>query len=119
MNEPQAIQATPEPRHSGMGIASFVISVITGITTFLIFVYAGMKEMSLPGGVSEHSGVAMMIGFSMILAWMLLFVGMILGAVALFEKNRKKVFAVLGLVFNLGMLVLSALLIVIGISMSP
>ena len=43
---PEAIQPAPEPRQSGLGIASFVISIVFGLGTFLIFGYAGMMEMS-------------------------------------------------------------------------
>ena len=108
------IQASPELPHSGLGIASFVISVLIGLGTFLIFVYAGIKETTLPGGVAENHSIALMIGLSMVLMWILLFIGAVLGLVALFEKNRKKVFAVIGLTCNVGMLALSALLILLG-----
>ena len=108
------IQALPEPSHSGLGIASFVVSMVSGLCTFLIFVYAGIKENSLPGGVAENSSVAISIGLALFLMWILQFVGTVFALVALFEKNRKKVFAVLGLIFNLGLLAISALLIVIG-----
>ena len=118
MNEPTGFQNLPELRHSGLGIASFAMSLLFGIGTFLVFVYAGIKETSLPGGVAEHSGVAMVIGLVMILMWILLLVGAVLGVAALLEKNRKKVFAVIGLLLNGGMLLLSAALVLVGMTMA-
>ena len=118
MNEPVAVRSNSELRHSGMGIASFVMSVLFGIGAFLVFVYAGYEEITIPGGVAGNRAMAMMIGFSMMLMWALLLVGAVLGTIALFEQNRKKVFALLGLIFSLGTLILSALVIVLGLTMS-
>lgn len=117
MNEPMPAAAMSEPRHSGLGIASFVMSVVFGIGTLLVFAYAGMKEVSTPGGIPEDSVLSMSIGLVMMLMWLLLFVGTVLGLVGLFEKNRRKVFPALGVAFNLGMLAVSVLLIVVGLMM--
>ncbi|MBN3040902.1 MAG: hypothetical protein JW867_07220 [Candidatus Omnitrophica bacterium] len=106
-------QETPL-KHSSFGIASFIISLIVGIGDFILIVFAGYFEMNTPGGMSEDSLEAMLIGLFLIAGFGLCLVGGGLGIAGLFQKNRKKIFAVLGVIFNLIIFVGVLGLIVLG-----
>ena len=42
-------------KNSGLGIASFISSIVTGILIFLLFIFAGVMETSTPGGGDEDA----------------------------------------------------------------
>jgi len=98
------VAATVERKHSGLGISSFVISLVGGFAMFLLFCVAGFMETTTPGGIDESSGVAVVLGL-----------GLAIGALT--QKNRKKVFSILGLVFNAVVIVGTTGLIVLGNAM--
>lgn len=106
---------TGEPRHSGLGIAAFVTSVVAGLLMVLLFVVAGVLEATTPGGMDEESMAAVLVGLGLfgLLFADLVAIGLAIGA--LFQQRRKKLFAVLGLVFALATVVVAALLMVIGL----
>jgi hypothetical protein len=89
-----------EPKHSGLGIASFILSITSGIFLFLLFVVAGMMEASTRGGMSEDSPAAMLIRLFMFGFMFLALIALGLGIGGLFQSNRLKIFAVLGIVFS-------------------
>jgi hypothetical protein len=104
-------------KHSGIGIASFVISVGAGLGIFLVFVVAGIMETTTPGGINEKSASAIIVGFCII---GLLFVNLVaigLGLGGLMKKGKKKIFAVLGTIFSSAITLITIILIVIGIMM--
>lgn len=115
-------------KHSGLGIASFTIFV----SMALIFAISlGSMAMNLTGLIDVESGqydyedlerqIADMPGLvlmSIALLGTLLgnFVGLILGIVGLVQKERKKVFAILGTVLN-GVVILGlALLVLVSVA---
>jgi hypothetical protein len=108
--------ADPLP-HSGAGIASTIMAVVLGIAMFAILAYAGYVEIQTPGGINENSSAAMLIGLGMILGCGLLLVGAAIGAVGLFDKRRKKAFAIVGIVLNLSFVAGTIGLILIGLAM--
>lgn len=82
---------------------------------FLVFVVAGVMDTSTPGGMDEESLGAMLVGLSL---FGLLFVELIaigLGFAALFQQNRQKVFAVLGMVIAVATIAVTVLLLAIGL----
>jgi hypothetical protein len=104
-------------RQSGMGIASFVISLLCGAGMLATFAYAGYVEATTAGGMQDTSPVAIMIGMAMLLIAGLLVVGLGLGIGGLFQPDRRKVFAVLGAVFNGLVLLGGVTLVAIGLAM--
>ena len=115
---PNPAQApAPRTRHSGMGIASFVIGLLASVATLAVFAYAGYAQVTTPGGISETSPVAMLIGLVILGCGGLLFLGLILGIAALFQSDRRRVFGVLGLLVNGVVLGGAAALIALGLSM--
>jgi hypothetical protein len=110
--------ATPL-KHSGLGIASTVIAVVAGLVMLGTFGYAGYVGMNEPSGqLSETDPRAMLIGFLMIGAMVVLLLGGILGVAGLFVGERKRVFAWVGVVLN-ALPILGGLgLIILGLAMS-
>ena len=52
--------------HPGLGVASFVISLVAGVLLLLIFGMAGLLE-SRPGGLDEDSVAANLLGLLLLL----------------------------------------------------
>ena len=103
-------------KHSGLGIASFVISLVAGVAEFLLSMVAGYIEMSTPGGINADDPIAGIIGLMMIAGIFGALVGVGLGIAVLFQKDRKKVFCILGLIFNSVILIALGGLMVLGMS---
>ncbi len=89
-----------EEKHSGLGIAAFVMSLVFGVLMLVLFVVAGVMETSTPGGVDENSPEAMLLGLLIIGCLLGLLVALALGIAGLFQRERKKVFAILGIIFS-------------------
>lgn len=96
INEPTA----PAIKHSGIGIASFVMSLGILIVTFVLVVIAGMMEASTPGGINEESPAAIMLGLAIIGMVVLNVIAFGLGIGTMFQSDRKKLFGVLGMTFS-------------------
>ena len=106
-----------EQKHSGFGIASFVISIVSGLSLFLFFVIAALMDASAPNGIDEESAAAMVLGFFVLGFLFLAFVALGLGIAGLVQIDRKKVFAVLGTMFSALVLLCTLGLISIGLAM--
>lgn len=104
-----------EQKHSGLGIASFIASTAVGIGLFVLILIGGVIEASTPGGLDEKSAGAVVIGLFLFafLGLDLLALGMGIGG--LLQKERKKIFAVLGTIFSAAAIVCTLLLWVLGI----
>ncbi|MDO3408823.1 DUF4064 domain-containing protein [Saccharibacillus sp. CPCC 101409] len=103
-------------KHSGLGIASFVLGLISIILVAIFFVSA----IGLVYSLSQSSGAMMadvdsfmnseeftgigvtffLVALSLIASAGLSLIGAILGIIGLTMKNRKKVFAVIGTILN-------------------
>ena len=105
-----------ELKHSGFGIASFATSILSALSLFVVFGIAGMAEVSTPGGLNENSGQAVMIGMAIIFFLVTSLVAFGLGIGGLFQKERKKVFAILGVTFSSIMTLCTVGLIAFGLS---
>ena len=57
------MQTTPPSLpHSGMGIASFIISLVAGLGLLVTFGIAGVADSTQPGGLDEESVMAGVLG---------------------------------------------------------
>jgi len=103
-----------EQKHSGLGIASFIISIVSGTCIFLIIVIGAVMEASIPGGIDEESAGAVMLGLFLFafLSGDLLALG--LGIGGLLQKDRNKIFAILGTVLSVVSLVGTIFLMILG-----
>ena len=89
-----------EYRHSGIGVASFVISIVMALTGFGLIAIAGVIEVTTPGGMDESSAIAVVIGLSIFGCILVDLVALGLGIGGLIQKNRSKIFSILGTIFS-------------------
>lgn len=111
---------TPNPiievKHSGLGIASFVLSIISLVLIFGLLIVAGVLEATTPGGMDETSMAAIVVGLLLFAFIGTALVATGLGVAGLFQKQRKKIFAILGTVFSLVTVVSTIALITFGMT---
>jgi len=104
-----------EMKHSRLGIASFIMSIVIGVLVLVTIVTAGVMQVSTPGGMDENAPTTILIGLAILLLLGLVAIG--LGIAGVFQKDCKKVFAILGLVFSTGIIIGTVALMIIGNSM--
>jgi hypothetical protein len=99
--------------HKGSGIASFIIGV-TSVTIFLGLI--GTAGVMTKAGTMTPE-LTIVIGLGVLSACFVDLIGIALGCFGAADRASKKVYPVLGLVLNIGILVLFGALFVIGLSM--
>ncbi len=107
-------QSNVKLKHSGIGIASFVISIIVGVLIVILVMFAAVMEATTPGGIDDESAEAVIVGLLIITLILADLVAMGLGIAGLVQKNRKKVFATLGTIFSSVAVVGTVALIFVG-----
>ncbi|MCX2920121.1 hypothetical protein ORK51_08070 [Stenotrophomonas rhizophila] len=100
--------------HSGMGIAAFITAVCGAVLMLGLVVIAGIIETTTPGGMEETSMSAILVGLGLMLTALMQLVAFGLGVAGAVQADRRRVFAVLGLVFSIGSMLGVVLLMVIG-----
>ena len=100
--------------HSGMGIAAFITAVCGAVLMLGLVVIAGIIETTTPGGMEETSMSAIQVGHGLMLTALMQLVAFGLGVAGALQADRRRVFAVLGLVFSIGSMLGVVLLMVIG-----
>ncbi|MFE6072860.1 hypothetical protein ACFVQB_00110 [Paenibacillus sp. NPDC057886] len=112
-------------KHSGPGIASFVIGLVSIIGYMLTLFIATMAINSAIGVVTTpiqveeialHPAVVLA-SLAILVCLILNLAGLILGVIGLILKNRKKVFAIIGTILSGVMILAFAGLIIAGIYM--
>lgn len=102
-------------KHSGPGIASFVIALVTIVCYAVSFVYAGMHASSILSnsneGIASSSEAIMLLGLSVLILAAFNVIGAVVGIIGLTLRRRRKVFAVIGTIINGAILLLFMLLI--------
>jgi len=121
--------AETQPRQSGIGIASFVLSLvcILGLVIATVMFASSIQHyISLDGTVLSPEEIeeramndgALIGGVLLFLGALGIgFVGLILGIIALALKGRRKVFAIIGTVLNGLVIAGLAALVIIGLAM--
>ncbi|MCG9740068.1 hypothetical protein L1D32_18060 [Shewanella insulae] len=94
------VAVQPESKHSGLGIAGFVLSILSTLLIFGLLIIAGVLEATTPGGIDETSPEAIIVGLLLFAFIGLTLVALGLGVAGLFQKQRKKIFAILGTIFS-------------------
>ncbi len=106
-----------QTKHSGPGIASFLLSMSSGIALLVLFGIAGYMESRSPTGIDKNDPSTAVLGLALIAAGMAQFLAAILGLVGLFQSDRKKLFAILGTIFSVLAILLFGGLMVLGFFM--
>src|SRR5437868_3291478 len=105
----------PALKHSGFGIASFIIGLVIGFLDLAIVGVAGVLAATKPGGLDEDSPVAMLLGLCIFALVFINLIGLGLGIAGLCQARRNKTFAFLGIAIGALTLVGMAALTIIGI----
>lgn len=90
------IFAAQQRPHSGLGIASFIISVIACAVLSISVFAAGIADISTPGGIDESSWIVGLLGLLMLAMMGALLLSLALGIAGWVQRNRKPLFAILG-----------------------
>jgi hypothetical protein len=99
--------------HKGKGIASFTMGV-TSVVAFVALI-GSATVLTQTGKLTPDANI--IIGFGVISACFVDLIGIILGFIGAFDRSSKKTYPVWGLSLNIGILVLFAALVFIGLSM--
>lgn len=105
-----------ELKHSGLGIASFCISIAAGSAYLYLYRRRSHRKRQMPGGMDEESVTAVPVGLALI-TFLFASWSHRLGIGGLFQKERKKVSAILGTIFSGADYSVTAALIAIGLAM--
>ncbi|MBB3108317.1 hypothetical protein FHS18_000345 [Paenibacillus phyllosphaerae] len=120
---PDAAPPEHKQKHAGLGIASFIIgitSILAFITSMVVAASSIMNQITEDGNpaldaaalVDSADGALLVLsGLLMIGCLALAFIGLVLGIIGVCLKNRRKVFGILGVVFN-GLLVMGTISII-------
>ena len=103
----------PTRPHSGLGIASFIISLAAGAALVVLLGIAGVIE-SQPGGMDEESAGAVLVGLLLALTALAHVLALGLGIAALVQAGRSKLFGLLGTVFASTGLIGTVLIFLLG-----
>jgi hypothetical protein len=107
-----APHAAAERKESGLGIASFLIGLISAVAEVGMIAMAVMLAAS--GVVDEQSPQTILVGLGILGGLALAVLGLLMGIVALLDKRRSKVFALLGVLCSGMVLASVALLLILG-----
>ena len=104
-------------RSSGLGTASFITSLIAGVGLVATVVAAGVIETTTPGGMDPNSVQAILIGLLIFGFVGASLVALGLGIGGLFQHQRRKGFAIVGVCVAGLEVVGTVMLILIGLRM--
>jgi hypothetical protein len=103
-------------KHSGPGLASFVIGILSAVGILGVLFAAGVIGVSNPElADQEDSPVLMGIGFGIIGFTGLALVGGLIGLVGVLQPQRKRIFSILGIIFNGVCVALVGVILAIGL----
>jgi hypothetical protein len=118
-DEPEADDARyGRPRHlphSGLGIASFIIGLVVVVIVLLMFLLIGVVAASRANRDTAHT-MGVMTGLFVCAGAVASLVGLGLGMGGVFQGDRNRTFAVIGLILNGLILLGTAVLFLIGMA---
>jgi hypothetical protein len=88
--------------HSDIGITSLVVSLFTGTSGFGCLATVFYFQINVLGDIQRASfmySIFLLLAFIIMITGFL--IGLVLAIVGCFQKNRKKIFAILGIIFNI------------------
>ncbi|NQX48469.1 hypothetical protein HQN87_24370 [Paenibacillus tritici] len=102
-------------KHSGPGIASFVIALFTLVCYAITFVYVGAQAASLMNEnnklIADSAETIMYLGLTVLILVAVNVIGAVTGIIGLTLRRRRKVFAITGTIINAVLLLLFMLLL--------
>ena len=113
----QPVQPIGRVGHSKLGIASFTIAMISGLLFWGSIVLAIVLEES-GASLSEIELQEMILGLVLMLVAFVNLVGTGLGIAGVMSKTKKRVFAILGIVFNVMTILIFILFMIVGLTIT-
>jgi len=109
-----ATKKKPELKNSGVGIASFITSLISGCLAFGSIATGLVMEAALPEDeeLSEANIAVIVLSFIFFMLGTLL--ALVMGIAGLCQKDRKKLFAYLGVIVSSFTLLVVVVMMVLG-----
>ena len=105
-----------KPRHSRLGIASFIIAIAVGIIVPLVMVFMAILMASMQEqGTSKLLPVGVAFGLILILAYCGNLTGIGLGIAGIRQKEQNRIFAIIGLCLNSAGAMVGTLFVVSGL----
>ena len=105
----------PPLKHSGPGIASFVISLVALLGYIISFIIVGVMASSILnefGELSNDSSQAFLfLGLAILGLAALNVIGVVLGIIGISIRNRRKIFGIIGTIIN-GVIILVFMLLI-------
>lgn len=101
--------------HSGLGITSFILSLLIWLGVVGLMIAAVVSE---PSELGDDSPLAIGIGVGVVLLGLLALLGICLGIACLLQSEHKRVFGVLGILFSILAITLTIGLTMLGLSLS-
>jgi hypothetical protein len=102
-------------KHSGPGIASFIIALVTLVGYAVSFVFVGMQASDILSNsndvIADSSETIMFLGLTVLILAAVNVIGAVIGIIGLTLRRRRKVFAIIGTIINGAILLLFMLLI--------
>jgi len=87
--------------HSGLGIASFILSTSFGIQMLISSILMFVVSRSAPCAFVEDSPESIGFFVYLVMCSAVVFIGLSLGVAGLFQSDRRKLFPVFGTLFSL------------------
>ena len=102
-------------KHSGVGIASVVLAVLSGLIVFGTLAVGTMMTVDDPTAFEDENATATkVLGFFILTPAVVALMGLGLGVGAAVQREHRKTFGVIGLVLNGAIVVLVVGLLVLG-----
>lgn len=105
---------TPRPQQSGLGIASLVLSIVAGLMIGVPMIFAVSLVARNPN-LAEDDPTAIGLGCAMLIGVLLAVLAGVLGLIGLFQPDRSRVCAILGLLFAGGEVIGFGALMLLGL----
>lgn len=111
---PVSISAPPK-KHSEVGIASIIIAIVAGLLALVSLIGA---VILVSQGRGQSDSAMVLCGCGMLLSFPLFIIGGILGLIGLFNSERIRTTAIVGIILNVLPCLMLLLLIIIGLMKS-
>jgi len=115
LQHPPFHEIQPHLKHSGPGIASFVISVVALVGYIISFVIVGFLYSSILNELGEltndSSQAFLFLGSAILGLAALNVIGVVLGIIGISIRNRRKIFGIIGTIIN-GVIILVFMLLI-------
>jgi len=114
------MNSNPLQRHSRLGIASFIIALSVGLIIIVLMVGSiAATTLMRNTDTSLKLIISVSIGFAAILAYFGNLIGAGLGIAGILQRERKKVFAIIGLCLNAIGVLVGTLVLIAGFTLRP